>query len=642
MCARFSRPSASSQPFSPTLSPQEQSPPPASHQPPSRTVGAIRPRQATHLPLACYNSPHWGPPMPAPVPLAGEAVLEVVSPDGARRYARITQTPFMLGRGVETGNHLQLSDRRISRNCAAVVIEANRFYLEDRGQRRGLFVNGEKVESRELQDGDDITFGLDDSYEIIFRSAKSSDDDSLPQLLTRMEHITSSEPTGGLIKLKRLLEATSLLHSQLPLDVVLGHMLDHAVSVTDADRGLLLETDSTGALKVKLARRSGGLRLPPESLTPSQTAIQLALKHRSPVITEDLAQADVDLQAAQSVVAQRLRAVVVIPLFAVSRAKTQESMVNIKRGDFLGVLYMDSRRPAAFSKLDRQILDVLAGDAASILDNARLVERERERQRLEQEINIARDIQQALLPRDFREYPHLAVTGFNLPCLAVGGDYFDVFPLSDGRTAFLIADVSGKGLGAAILTTMLQGALSGMTLGIDPARLFNHVNRFLCDHSEVGRYATMFFGTLDQDGHLEFINAGHPSPILIRRGVAEEAFTEGSYPVGLVPEAEYTAVCLKLEPGDTMVLFSDGVTEAMDPAEQLFGVQRLRDVLNGQGQTALEDLQQLVLQAVENFARGASQADDLTLLLVRYRATAATTDTDPAAISGAAAAAASS
>jgi serine phosphatase RsbU (regulator of sigma subunit) len=568
--------------------------------------------------------------MPDTVPLTGEAVLEVVSPDGARRYARITQTPFMIGRGAETGNHLQLSDRRISRNCAAVVIEANRYYVEDRGQRRGLFVNGEKIDSRELQDGDIVTFGLDDSYEIIFRSAKGADDDSIPQLLTRIEHITSSEPSGGLRKLNLLLEATTLLHSQLPLDSVLGKMLDYAVSVTDADRGLLLETDAGGALKVKLARRSGGLRLPPESLTPSQTAIQLALKQKSPVITEDLAQADVDLQAAQSIVAQRLRAVVVIPLYALSRAKTQESMVNIKCGDFLGVLYLDSRRPAAFSRLDRQILDALAADAASILDNARLVERERERQRLEQEINIARDIQQALLPRDFREFPHLAVTGFNLPCLSVGGDYFDVFPLSDGRTAFLIADVSGKGLGAALLTTMLQGALSGMTLGTDPARVLTHVNRFLCDHSEVGRYATMFFGVLDQEGHLEFINAGHPSPFLIRHGAAEEAFTEGSYPVGLVPEAQYTAVCLKLEPGDTLVLFSDGVTEAMDPDEQMFGVARLKELLTGQIECPLEQLQKCVLEAVENFARGARQADDLTLLIVRYRAAAAgaSTDTD--------------
>jgi sigma-B regulation protein RsbU (phosphoserine phosphatase) len=568
--------------------------------------------------------------MPDTVPNLAETVLEVVSPDGARRYVRVTQMPFLIGRGAETGNHLQLADRRISRNCAAIVTEAGKYYIEDRGQRRGLFVNGEKIESRELQDGDSITFGLDDSYEIIYRSAANASTDSLPHLLTRIEHITSSEPSGGgLRKLNLLLEATTLLHSQLPLDSVLGTMLDHAVSVTDADRGLLLEVDDQGALKVRLARRAGGVRLPPESLSPSQTAIQLALRKQSAVITEDLAQADMDLQAAQSIVAQRLRAVVVVPLFAMARANTDQSMINIKRGDFLGVIYLDSRRPAAFSKLDRQILDALAADAASILDNARLVERERGRQRLEQEIGIARDIQQALLPKNFRDYPHLAVSGINFPCLAVGGDYFDVFPLGDGRTAFLIADVSGKGLGAALCTNLLQGALSGMTLGTDPARVFNHVNRFLCDHSEIGRYATMFFGILDEKGNLEYINAGHPSPFLIRKGVAEDIFNEGSYPVGLVPEAEYTAVCMKLLPGDTLVLFSDGVTEAMDPSEQLFGVPRLREVLNSLGQVPLEDLQQAVLQSVENFARGASQADDLTLLLVRYRAAGAGSDTDP-------------
>jgi serine phosphatase RsbU (regulator of sigma subunit) len=562
-----------------------------------------------------------------------ETVLEVISPDGARRFARVTQTPFLIGRGAETGNHLQLSDRRISRTCAAIVVEANKHYIEDRGQRRGLFVNGQKVESRELQDGDLISFGVEDSYEIIYRSAANAAEQSIPNLLTRMEHITGSDVVASagarLSKLDQLLAATALLHSQLPLDEVLGMMLDHAISVMDADRGVLLEADDKGALHVRLARRSGGLRLPPESLAPSQTAIQLALRKQEAVITEDLAQAEMDLQAAQSIVAQRLRAVVVIPLYAFSHAKTAESVVNLKQGQFLGVLYLDSRRPAAFSKLDRQLLDAFTDQAASILDNARLVARERERQRLEEQINIARDIQQALLPRNFRDYPHLSVTGCNFPCLSVGGDYFDVFPLGENRTAFLIADVSGKGLGAALLTTMLQGVLSGMTLGTDPARLFNHLNRFLCDHAEVGRYATMFFGILDQQGGLEYINAGHPSPILIRQnGSAEEAFTEGSFPVGLVPQAEYFTAAVKLEPGDTLVLFSDGVTEAMDPKEDFFGIPRLVQMLTGHNDTPLDELQKLLLEAVENFSRGASQADDLTLLLVRYRAAATSTETE--------------
>jgi serine phosphatase RsbU (regulator of sigma subunit) len=571
--------------------------------------------------------------MPDTVPIGAETVLEVISPDGSRRFVRVTQSPFLIGRGAETGNHLQLSDRRISRNCAAIVIEANKYYIEDRGQRRGLFVNGEKVESRELQDSDVINFGVDDSYEIIYRSAAPPGEDSIPQLLTRMEHITGSDAVGSagvrLSKLDQLLAATALLHSQLPLDEVLGMMLNHAISVMDADRGVLLEADDKGALHVRLARRSGGLRLPPESLAPSQTAIQLALRNQQAVITEDLAQAEMDLQAAQSIVAQRLRAVVVIPLYAFSHAKTEESIVNLKRGQFLGVLYLDSRRPAAFSKLDRQLLDAFTDQAASILDNARLVARERERQRMEQEINIARDIQQNLLPRNFRDYSYLSVVGCNFPCFSVGGDYFDVFPLGERRTAFLIADVSGKGLGAALLTSMLQGVISGMTLGTDPALLFNHLNRFLCNHAEVGRYATMFFGILDEQGALDYINAGHPSPILIRRnGSADEAFTEGSFPVGLVPEAEYATARVKLEPGDTLVLFSDGVTEAMDPQEDMFGMPRLVKLLTGHNETPLDELQKLVLEAVENFAHGTSQADDLTLLLVRYRAATAATETE--------------
>jgi sigma-B regulation protein RsbU (phosphoserine phosphatase) len=569
---------------------------------------------------------------PEAAPLSTNAVLEVIAPDGARRYVRISQTPFLIGRGAETGNHLQLSDRRISRTCAAIVNEASKFYLEDRGQKRGLFVNGEKVESRELQDGDTVTFGLEDSFEIVFRSG-GEHPGSMQHMLTRIEHITGSESpsSGGLRKLNFLLEASKLLHSQLPLDSVLEQMLGHAISVTDADRAILLEPDATGAMKIRLARRSGGLRLPPESLTPSQTAIQLALRQQSPVITEDLAQAGADLQAAQSIVEQRLRAVVVLPLYSVLRASNDESAVRLKRGHLLGVLYLDSRRPAAFSNLDRQILDALAADAATTLDNARLLEQERERQRLEQEINIARDIQQALLPRHVRDYPYLAIKGCNFPCLSVGGDYFDVFSLDEGRTAFLIADVSGKGLGAALLTTMLQGALSGMTLGTDPARLFNHVNRFLCDHAEIGRYATMFFGILDPEGHLEFINAGHPSPMLVRRGVVHEAFTEGSFPVGLVPDAQYTAARLKLEPNDTLVLFSDGVTEAMDPDQQLYGVARLREVLAGQADDCMLDtLQKRVLESVETFTRGAPQADDLTLLIVRYRAAGAGASTGTA------------
>jgi phosphoserine phosphatase RsbU/P len=550
------------------------------------------------------------------LPAVDKPGLEVISPNSMRRFVPLTESPFYIGRG-EAGNHLQLADTRISRQCTAIISEGDSWYLEDRGHRRGVYVGGKQINRCVLKDGDVITFGVENSYEIIFRSLAA--DTSIENILSRIQSSPSLASTPvGLHKLNLLLEATMLLHSQLPIDSVLGTMLDHAISITDADRGLLLEPDSSGMLRVRLARCSGGLRLSPDSLAPSQTALRQALRQQASVITEDLNLADLDLQGAQSIVAQRLRAVVAIPLYAMSRGNSAESAVQSK--DFLGVIYLDSRRAAAFSKLERQILDALAVEAASILDNARLVEYERQRQRLEQELSIAREIQQALLPRGFRDYPHLTVSGINLPCLSVGGDYFDVFPMSDNRTAFLIADVSGKGLGAALLTTMLQGALSGMTMGADPVRVFNHINNFLCEHSEVGKYATMFFGVLSRDGDLQYINAGHPSPLLLRDGELAEPFTEGSTPVGLVPGAEYGAACVKLKANDTLILFSDGVTEAADPDDELFGVARLREALAGRHDSPLDRLQKAVFDSVEKFSRGASQADDITLLLVRYRA----------------------
>jgi serine phosphatase RsbU (regulator of sigma subunit) len=565
-----------------------------------------------------------------------EAVLEIIAPDSSREKVAVTHEPFNIGRGGEGDNTLQLDDGRISRRCATIVIEGKAHKLLDRGNRYGLFVNGAKVQQHMLRDGDLITFGLEDSYKVVFHAAAApaaASPQSVANLLTRIgsiSELSGTTVTGGLNRLNLLLEATSLLHSQLPLDAVLGTMLDHAISVTHADRGLLIEPDATGALRVHQARSNKAEDLPPENLNPSQTAINQAITKKSAVITEDLNLAGLDLKAAESIVVQGLRAVVAIPLYASSRS-TADTGAEQEPGQLLGLIYLDSRRIAAFSALDRQILDALAVQAASIMDNARLVERERERQRLEQELSIARTIQQALLPHGLNDFPHLAVTGVHYPCHEVGGDYFDVVPVSEDRTSILIADVSGKGLGAALLTTMLQGALSGMTMGADPVRVFNHINRFLCHHSEVGRYATMFIGMVGEDGMFEYIKAGHPSPLLLRQGKVTELYTEGSFPVGLIAEADYPSARLQLEPEDTLVLFSDGVTEAEDPDHELFEVAGLSKVLEGRINESVEDLKQAILDAVRAFTRGADQSDDLTLLVVRYRKAAASQPGDAAA-----------
>ncbi len=548
-----------------------------------------------------------------------DAAFEVTGPDGGRSVIRIDRSPFLIGRGAETGNHLQLADRRISRQCAAIVYDGKAFRLEDRGQKRGLFINGQKSENgAPLSDGDIVSFGMPDSYELVFKSSAAV----LPELLDRLEHVTSSEmAAGGLRKLSLLLEATLQIHSHTPLETILGNMVDQTMMLTDADRGLLLEPGPDGALRVRIARQRGGHTVSAEGIEPSQTAIRASIEQKRSIVTEDIALGDENLAAAQSIIAQRLRAVVAIPLFAMSQARGgQKSEDGTPRSTLLGVIYMDSRRPTAFSKLERQILDALALEAGGVLENARLVEVERERERLEREINIARDIQRALLPREFRPGTFFDVIGSNQSCLEVGGDYFDLFDLGEDRTAFVLADVSGKGLGAALMTTMLQGALSATIFGQSPAETFAHINRFLCDHAQVERYATMFFGILDSKGNLTYINAGHPSPVLLRRGGVTTPFPAECCPVGLIATQEFSSSTTKLESGDTLVIFSDGVSEAMDPDQNEYGVDRLMESVEKSQKASLADLQENVLDSVRQFARGARQADDVTVLLLRFTA----------------------
>jgi sigma-B regulation protein RsbU (phosphoserine phosphatase) len=142
----------------------------------------------------------------------------------------------------------------------------------------------------------------------------------------------------------------------------------------------------------------------------------------------------------------------------------------------------------------------------------------------------------------------------------------------------------------------------------------------LCDHAEVRKYATLFFGTIDRDGNLEYVNGGHPSPFVMRRGgEVQDLFTEGSLPVGLIPGAEYAVSRFALEPGDTLVLFSDGITEAENRNHELFGEERFRNVLDGQHENSLDRLEKNIVNSVESFAAGTSQGDDITVMLVRYR-----------------------
>jgi serine phosphatase RsbU (regulator of sigma subunit)/pSer/pThr/pTyr-binding forkhead associated (FHA) protein len=546
-----------------------------------------------------------------------KATLEIVDAESTSQPVEIDAVPFRVGRGADADNNLKLDDRRISRRCLAVSYEQGRFFVEDIGQRNGVFINDQLVEgSGNIHSGDVITFGQVESFKLIFRAGPSHE--VLPELLSRLERTDATEAGDrNLRHISLLLEATALLQAEMPMEEVLAAMVDRSIVITDADRGLLLMADPEGDLQPFVARQQKGEVLSPQTVSPSQTVITRAIEQKRGIVELDMDLAEDTLREAKSVVAQQLRSLVAIPLY--SHSGLHAATTTAQTGELLGVLYLDSRRPAAFSSLERQILDALAVESTSVIENARLLERERERRKLEQELSIARDIQQALLPKGFQDFSHCQITAANEPCYAVGGDYFDSMALAPGQTGFILADVSGKGLPAALLTSMLQGCFAGMALGKTPTQLVNHINQFVWTRSETSRYATLFFGVLDSSGQLNYINAGHNSPLMVRGGKVSEPFPSGCVPLGLLSSMEFETCSASLEPGDTLVLFTDGVTEAVNRNDEEFEMDRLIGIVEQNAAASVEDLQNAVLDAVNDFARGAQQADDITLLVLRYQ-----------------------
>ncbi len=546
-----------------------------------------------------------------------EVTIDLVEAGEIVRSVPVNRSPFHIGRGGD-GNDLDINDVRVSRKSASIVRREQAHFIEDLGQRRGLFVNGVQVqEAIALSPGAVITFSNADAIQLIFRSGATQE--SLSDLLSRLG--TSAGDDRGrhdLRHLSLLLEATTLLQSHMPYQEVLGAMVDRAIIITEADRGLLLASDANGQRVPVVVRSRGGFNLPVNSVSPSETAIKHAIREHRGYIQKDIELAEESVQQAASIVNQQLRSVIAIPLYAHANIDASDT-TNVSSGrSLLGVLYLDSRKPAAFSGLGTQILDSLATEAASVMDNARLMELERERRQIEQDLNVARDIQRRLLPNGFKGYEFLDVSGVNESCYSVGGDYFDVVELGAGRVAFVIADVSGKGLSAALLTAMLQGGFSGITLTPDPIRLVNHFNQYVWTRSEPHNYATVFLGIMDEDGQAEFINAGHHSALVLRGTDVTSPYESECFPVGLFPEAEFSSHTAQLEPGDTLVMFTDGINEATDVHGEEFGMDRLSEIVRSNAGQPAKILQSSILEAVTGFCRGAQQGDDMTLLIVRY------------------------
>jgi phosphoserine phosphatase RsbU/P len=281
---------------------------------------------------------------------------------------------------------------------------------------------------------------------------------------------------------------------------------------------------------------------------------------------------------------------------------------------------MDSRLNAVdLAGGNRELLQTLAIEASTVLENARLLEEERAKQRIEEELDVARRIQQSLLPRRLPEQGWFVVSGSSESSHQVGGDYFDVVPIGPETWSLVVADVSGKGVSSALLASFLQGAFLSASPATDIPEVLSRINTFLNDRAENEKYATMFYSKVDSAGRLTYANAGHCAPLLVRMTGEIEKLEATSMPVGLVPGAPFVLSYRDLNPGDRIVLYTDGVTDAQNDAGEFFGRKRLREAVQLAGGAACPALHAAIQKAVFDFTAGAEQADDLTLVVVEYR-----------------------
>jgi sigma-B regulation protein RsbU (phosphoserine phosphatase) len=287
----------------------------------------------------------------------------------------------------------------------------------------------------------------------------------------------------------------------------------------------------------------------------------------------------------------------------------------------IGVLYVDSHViGGSLTETSLRLLESLAFEATKSLENVRLMHEEQEKKNLEVELGMARQVQVALSPTAFKQPEHFEVSAHSIPSRYVGGDFYDLIPLNDGRSVFALGDVSGKGIAAALLAAMAQGALQAQFASNLPLTdVIVSLNKVIVQRSASNSFITLFCGVLDREGHLTYINAGHNPPILCRLDRSTETLLTKSVVLGAFDFAQYQSRQTRLLSGDVVVMYTDGVTEAVNSRNEMFGDEQLERLVRENVQHAADEIKNIILNEVLSFTRGLPQGDDITLIVLKMK-----------------------
>jgi phosphoserine phosphatase RsbU/P len=592
------------------------------------------------------------------------ARLLVRLPDGENREVPLDKTKTSIGRSSR--NDICISDPFASRLHAEVRCDGDNFFLTDMGSANGTFCNGDRVLGTiplhmedTIQIGETrITLAEDPPFsaskeillsdhalyteaEFTFAGRRSA------EIFSVIEEVASNQKmlnTGGNVNTgdnrispktmftslnqeaeeadsqRSLLAIVSrvgvTLLSDTSLDETLNRVMDLVFDAVPIERGFLFlyegkirrtpkyhqRHNSGEALTCKVGR-SNTKNLTIEEVPISRSISDKVLNERTSILTSDAMQ-DPRFQEMQSL-ATKMRSIMAVPL-----------AIN---DEVLGMIYVDNPYTNRFSQDNLLVITAIASVAAIKIENARLLEERIEKKRMEEELKVASEIQLRLQPVAPPRVNGYELIGISFPCREIGGDYYDFIPRKKGRLLLALGDVSGKGIGAALLMSSLHAAFHAQVQNdFGPAEIVEQINNYIVASSPENKFLTLFCAELDPPtGRLTYCNAGHNAPILISHN-GEASFLEtGGLPLGITTDIGYDQSDLILQLGDVLTIYSDGITESVNQNDEEFGEKRLIEVIQRFHHRTASQIRDRIDEAVTQFAGNTPVADDTTIMIVK-------------------------
>lgn len=537
------------------------------------------------------------------------------------------QTSATLGRS--SNNTIQIIDKRLSRHHAEISYSDGVYFVKDMGSKNGTYLNDTLLTNeQQISNGDKIKIG----DTILVYESEPADTSKAGDTTTKVvkfvddvewghtkSTLQAGIPGAGDVELdtsegeflkdshKRLeilYQVADAIRSILNLNELLEKIMNIIYSVIQPDRGfILLKDDQTGDLIPKVVKKRANSE---KEDTISSSIVQNCINDKISVLVTDAA-TDERFASSESIILSKIRSAICSPL--------------VYKDDVLGVIYIDTTsRVVSSGQEELELLTGIANQSAMAIANANLHKKIIDQQRIEKEMEIATSIQMNLLPKVYPSLSNIEVSAMSTPAKHVGGDYYDFITLDKDRCIFTIADVSGKGVPAAILTSTIRATLRVLASNkdFDILEIINKLNHITCRDATNNMFVTLVYGIFDDSTQeFEYVNAGHTYPFIVDKHNKVTDLKTGGCFLGIMEQIEYQKEKVKLSPGDVMVLYTDGVTDTMKKDGSTFGTERLVNLVKENKKLSATDLRNKIYEETFAFKEGNEQFDDFTLLIIK-------------------------